>query len=129
MYEWPRVLGGNEGCWRVLLVAYGGRNSGRGGSGRLARDVGGTADDQLGLDSDLIGMADRVAQLNAIEDCFRGDLPHFPQGLAHRRKAWILEGGGLDVVETDHRYILRNAHPRLAQGADGAQRGNVVEAN
>jgi len=52
---------------------------------------------------------------------------HFAQGLANGGQGGILEGGALNVVESDDGDIFGNVASGLVQGADRAHGGNIVE--
>ena len=56
-----------------------------------------------------------------------GQLAHGVEGLTHGRECGILKGRGLDVIEADHRDVLRDAQTGFAEGPDRADRGDIVE--
>src|SRR5262252_8670771 len=78
------------------------------------------ANDQFRLNRNLLGLV--LAVFDSLKKSLRGDLPHARQRLAHRGEAGCVIGGALDVVEADHRYVLRHAQSRFLERPDRAQR-------
>ena len=52
---------------------------------------------------------------------------HSLHGLAHGSERWGAESRGGDIIEADHRAVLRHAQAGLGQGTNGAEGGHVVE--
>ena len=58
----------------------------------------------------------------------RSALAHFKERLADGGERRRVIGRGLDVVEADHRDVFGHAEAGVFQGANGANGGDVVEA-
>ncbi len=89
--------------------------------------AGGFADDQIGLDHDLLRRRFRLGPVDHFEYRFGGQLAHRVERLTHGGEGGILKGRGLDVIEADDGDVLRDAKAGLAEGADGTDRGDIVE--
>ena len=88
--------------------------------------TGGFPYNQLGFD-DVLGVQLGTWAVNTLEENLSGGASHFAQGLAHGGEAGILEGGVLNVVESDYGDVVRDDTARFVQGTDRSHSGNVVE--
>src|ERR1039458_8226132 len=97
---------------------------------RLACFTGRLAYHQLRFHRNLLGMIGVMfltVATNPPQNGFGGNLPHLSQRLPHRGEPGILIGSALNVVEAHHRYIFRHAQSLFPQGANRADRRNVIE--
>src|SRR5579864_5627057 len=94
------------------------RVSGLPPAGRLANN-------QLRLDGDLGRIV--LSALNAFQQGLRSNGSHARQWLPYRRQAGRVEGGSLDVVETDYRDVVWHANASFLESANCAQCRDVVE--
>lgn len=91
------------------------------------RGGGGLANDKLRLDVDAFRIGSILGPGNAVKEGACGKLAHLTQGLANGGEAGMLEGGALNVVESDHGNVFGHAETGFAKGADGADSGDVIE--
>src|SRR5215475_2854271 len=92
-----------------------------------ARSGGRLANDQFRFDHDFFGELRLSAVRDALEQMFGGQPAHLAQRLFYGRERRIVISRGWNVVEADHRNVLRHTQPGLAQRPDRADGRNVVE--
>ncbi len=65
--------------------------------------------------------------VDGFDDESGGGLAHDLHRLTNGGESRMINGGGGDVVEADHRALLGHVDARFAESADGAEGGHVVE--
>src|SRR3974390_542988 len=79
---------------------------------------------QLRLHRNFCG--DIPLALNALNQSFSSDFTHSSEGLSHGGQTGRVVSGGVNIVKTDYRYILRDAKALFLQGANRANRSEIV---
>ena len=90
---------------------------------------GGAPHDKFRLDDDFLRIAAFAGRVDASQQGFGGDDPHFAKRLVHRCEAGILKRSGLDVIKADDGDVFRDEPARFAEGVDGADSGGIIEGN
>ena len=88
--------------------------------------AGGFAHDEFRLD-DVFLVEFEAGTVDAPEEDLGSGAAHLAQGLADGGQGRVLVGGALDIVKADDGNIFGDVQAGLAQGANGAHGGNVVE--
>src|SRR5581483_8476937 len=135
---WSWMAAGRPGnamplCW-AQQAAPGlwfeeGQNSGKAANvclGVVRRRSDGTARNQLCREEAMLSR--RCLALDLGQQHLDGGFAQPMQGLMDRRQGRLADSGGSDIVEAYHRHLLRHAHPRLPQGAQHAERDQVIAA-
>src|ERR1700730_23335 len=110
----------SDSCKTVIAAAF---------SGSTSETSRGLPDNQLWGDFMMAGgdLAFFQYRLDAFENNAHCARAHRFHGLAHRCERRSVESRGGNIVEADHRAVLRNAQAGFGKGADGAEGGHIVE--
>src|SRR5208282_4761163 len=88
---------------------------------------GGFPDDQLRNDGHVLGIILFAAK--ALEQDTRCSYSHAAQGLPDGGEAGVMEGGPLNVVEANNGHVFGHLEVMVAEAADDADGGDVVEGD